>query len=57
MHFLIHFLVVLIYGGFWEILGPLTEPVDELCTLLGALKNTVILGEIDAKVAKLVNLA
>ena len=23
-HLLIHFLVVLIYGGFWEILGPLT---------------------------------
>ena len=36
---LIHFLVVLIYGGFWEIMGPLTPLVGELWALLGAYKS------------------
>ena len=38
-HFWIHFLVALIYGGFWEIMGPLTHPFGELWALLGAYKS------------------
>ena len=33
-----HFLVVLIYGGFWEIMGPLIYPVGELGALQGVHK-------------------